>query len=162
MVLQLRLIEKRNHERQQSSKRFKQWHERAATNTIELPIPRWSTILQNTSNLIFRRKFRMTKEAFKELCCNIQENVGNEFISEANTGHFQASGEVRVAIELRIMAGASYLDMLGTTGFGYHSSQSMYNIFHTFVQWLNQTYSSPFQGFWMIYRAVIWRGKQQH
>ena len=41
------------------------------------------------------------------------------------------------------MAGASYLDMLGVTGYGYSSSQTIYNIFHTFVGWINCTYHFP-------------------
>ncbi len=131
MTLGLRFMEKQACKRQQSSKRFKQWHSRATSNNAEVPIARWSSILESTPDHIFRRKCRMTKEAFKELCAYIHSKVGDKFVLEANCSNFQASGEVRIIIGLQIMAGASYLDMLGLTGYGYGSSQTIHNMFHT-------------------------------
>ena len=143
MSLRLRLIEKKDRQRQQSSKRFKRWYARENSNQEAVLIARWSSILASTSDRIFRRKFRMTKETFQHLCDDIRNKVGDEFIVEAQCSNFQASGEVRVAIGLRIMAGASYLDMVGVTGYGYGSTQTIYNIFHTFVAWINRTYRFP-------------------
>jgi len=47
----------------------------------------------------------MTKAAFRELCDDVRKSVGDEFVIEANCSSFQASGEVRVAIGLRIIIG---------------------------------------------------------
>ena len=56
-------------------------------------------------------------------------------------------GESVVAFGLRMMAGASYTDMVGSAlGLIFKSVQSTYNLFHKFVDWVWATYSFPLIG----------------
>lgn len=116
----------------------------------------WAAFEANLTDRQFRRYFRMPRECFRELCNKIEENVGEaQFKSEAylrnlkqstdirdkkkisimkchdkSTGGF-ISGEVKLALTLRILAGGSYLDLalLFDT-----SSSHAYAIFHDVIQ----------------------------
>ena len=92
----------------------------------------WVNYCGNMRNVHFRRRFRMTKECFNDLCMTIKKHVGEiEFKSESylenetlrnskmsnvikamkkSSGGF-VCGEVKLAITLRILAGGSYLDV---------------------------------------------------
>ena len=97
----------------------------------------WQQFMNSISDQHFRRMFRMSRLCFQKLCDTIQHNVGKKiFCSEAfiketlssrpsklasifraheiTSGGF-VCGEVHVAITLRLLAGASYLD-IGTFG----------------------------------------------
>ena len=90
----------------------------------------WAAFQSNLTDRQFRRYFRMSKECFDLLCDRIKSNVGErEFKSEvylkqlshidlksanilkaheATTGGF-ISGEIKLALTLRLLAGGSYL-----------------------------------------------------
>ena len=92
----------------------------------------WISYAGNMSDKLLRRRFRMTKDWFIRLCCNLATGVGEEeFKSEAylkmesrsttkmaqiiqahkeSCGGF-ICGEVKMAIALRITPGGSYLDV---------------------------------------------------
>lgn len=94
----------------------------------------WSHYNERISNRMFYRMYRMHRPCFEHLCAKIEKSVGKqEFKSEShiqylrNIGHatpyssmYHASrghsgewiqGELKVAITLRYLAGASYLDL---------------------------------------------------
>lgn len=116
----------------------------------------WAAFEANLTDRQFRRYFRMSRECFRHLCSRIEENVGeSEFKSEnylnnlkqssdpkdkmtkklmkcheESTGGF-ISGEVKLAITLRILAGGSYLDL----ALLYDTSSSYaYEIFHSVIK----------------------------
>lgn len=119
---------------------------------------RWSEFQNLLSGKQFRRYFRMEKLCFKKLCKDIERAVGEEvFLSEKflreeihqkkyidlkkmndahkdSTGGF-ISGEVRLAITLRLLSGASYLDL----GLLFITSYShVYDIYHYVIKyWIN-------------------------
>ena len=90
----------------------------------------WNSFNKLISNRQFRRMFRMSRDCFNSLCKLIEMNVGSfVFKSEIfikslsnsksknmhkvhgiTTGGF-ISGEVKVALTLRMLAGGSYLDL---------------------------------------------------
>lgn len=105
--------------------------------------PSWSELSNGISDAFFRRKYRMTKKQFDKLCDRIQSKVGStEFRPENGRG---VGGKVRVAIALRILCGGSYLDLVGRA-YGINSSVSVYNYFHTFIKWVNRTFTFPLKG----------------
>ena len=120
----------------------------------------WNGFQDRLSDRQFRRYFRMSRECFQQLCNKIEDNVGSDdFKSERylrelrlglnsfqlnkkkmekahtdSTGGF-ISGEIKLALTLRLLAGGSYLDLslLLEVGFTYS-----YEIFHHVVsQWIN-------------------------
>ena len=96
--------------------------------------PTWSQENERMTDRLFYRLFRMSRPCFKKLCKKIEKGVGEKAFksekfldkmkeeghstvlgsmhraSEATTGDY-ICGEIKVAIALRMMAGASYLDM---------------------------------------------------
>ena len=119
----------------------------------------WESFQANLTDRQFRRYFRMSRDCFKHLCNRIEDNVGErvfkseEFLKdfrysrdakdkksinmmnahEGSTGGF-VSGEVKLALTLRLLAGGSYLDLalLYEVGPSY-----AYEIFHDVVKnWL--------------------------
>ena len=119
----------------------------------------WAAFASNLTDRQFRRYFRMSKECFEILCERIESNVGDrEFKSEVylvqyhycyadnelfstnilkahaeSTGGF-ISGEIKLALTLRILAGGTYLDLalLFEIGFSYS-----YDIFHSVIsEWI--------------------------
>ena len=132
----------------------------------------WSEFKASISDSHFRRMFRMPKEWFDDLCKRIETAVGQEefkseeFIStELNDtkmnmsstskkrrmfyAHSQTSGgyicgEVKVAIALRLLAGASYLDLAAFYCFGFTYG---YEIFHYVIEnWINNDAVIKFPG----------------
>ena len=116
----------------------------------------WTEFQSRLTDRQFRRYFRMTRECFNLLCRRIEDSVGAaEFKSEdylnylkqssdpadekmaqmmraheGSTGGF-ISGEVKLALTLRLLAGGSYLDLALLLECG---SSSAYKIFHHVVQ----------------------------
>ena len=115
----------------------------------------WAMFKANLTDRQFRRYFRMSKDCFESLCDSIIENVGKrQFKSEAYLSEFKGalagndlrstnitrahdettggfiSGEIKLALTLRILGGGSYLDLaiLFETGFSYP-----YEIFHDVI-----------------------------
>ena len=108
----------------------------------------------------FHRMFRMNRDSFDKLCENVIANVvACVFKSEewlisdearsTNTATFHAtsalggtlSGEMKLGIMLRMLAGASYLDVLLTYGI---STASVYAVFHEGTSWIVITFKFPF------------------
>ena len=103
---------------------------------------------------VFRRYFRMGRDSFFRFCNKICETVGEtEFIPErliddVNSAHRGAvkrsggaiCGEVRVAIFIRLLAGASYLDLMVIFDL---AQQSVLRSFHLVCQWVCQTFEYP-------------------
>jgi hypothetical protein len=106
------------------------------------------------SDSLFKRYFRMNRECFNKLCSDISSKVGEEeFRPESSLGRDDddyrgavkdqggvVSGEVRVAVCLRLLAGASYLDLMVIFNL---SHRSIFRCFHLVVQWVNQTFEYP-------------------
>ena len=108
--------------------------------------------------LHFRRMFRMNRCSFDKLCECVMFKVGEgvfksqEWLDgsheEAATRTQSAtnalggtlSGELKVAVMLRIMAGASYLDLLLIYGI---STSSVYSTFHEAASWIVMTFQFP-------------------
>ena len=90
---------------------------------------KWSHVGERISNKQFRRMFRMTRECFSELCSHIKTSIGErEFKSEfyidtylANTDDMHIahektcggyiSGETKLGLTLRLLAGGDALDL---------------------------------------------------
>ena len=124
---------------------------------------RFSDFVSSISPKMFRRMFRMPYECFMLLCRNIEDGVGrDEFLGEEyiekelNSGkkkgrmkaaHMEASGgyisgEVKVALTLRLLAGASYLDISYIFDIFYTST---FRIFHHVCQeWLCQDWVNEY------------------
>ena len=99
--------------------------------------PSWSELSDGVSDLIFRRKYRMTKKEFDLLCECIQNKVGVD-VFRPNNGQ-GLCGKVRVAIGLRMLCGGSYLDLVGRA-YGVESTKAVYNYFHTCVDWIDAAF----------------------
>jgi DDE superfamily endonuclease len=115
--------------------------------------PTWEAFSNRISSTHFRRMFRMTLEAFSCLCQRITSKVGDdrfrseEFLSQQEKGSEDderkiphISGEIKVAIAIRMLAGGSYLDLVPLFEV---STSHLYNIFHTFIAWVLQTLEFP-------------------
>lgn len=115
---------------------------------------KWSIFSNSLSELQFRCMFRMSKQCFDSLCCNIEEaSVGEDvFKSEMYLQMIEAEGyssdrgriyhlhkhylgeficgEIKLAVTLRLLAGGLYLDLaaLYVCGFTY-----VYEIFHDVI-----------------------------
>jgi hypothetical protein len=96
----------------------------------------WAEFQSGLTDRQFRRYFRMSRECFQLLCDRIEANVGEEefkseeylknlkhtdiesekkkvnlmYAHEASTGGF-VSGEIKLALTLRLLAGGSHLDI---------------------------------------------------
>jgi hypothetical protein len=112
----------------------------------------WSSAINDN---IFRRMFRMPRDSFETLCGLIENKVGSaKFKSEswlaervlpATNAATEAiggfvSGQYKMAIFIRLLAGASYLDLLQQYNI---STASIYNFFHEGVGWVNETFHFP-------------------
>ena len=107
--------------------------------------PSWSELLGGITDRVFRRKYRMSKGQFELLCQRIREKVGDENFRPGENQANCMCGEIRLAIGLRLLAGGSYLDLIGRA-YGVESPQSVYNYFHKVVEWINKTFDFPLVG----------------
>ena len=110
----------------------------------------FTQITNRLSDNQFHRVFRMKKISFHKLCLLIETNVGKDvFKSEKHTTNYHSkteaatnfrggeiSGEIRMAIFLRLLAGASYLDLFMLYDV---STKSVYNSFKKAIYWVNTT-----------------------
>ena len=127
-----------------NKKHYKKRTENSSDFDDEPPtFPSWSSIRDETSNLLFRRKFRMTKEQFQELCNKIKDTIGeNNFRPEGSCSDFYVCGEIRTAIALRMLCGGSYLDLLGRA-YGVIGLKSIYRYFHEFIYSIEKSFELP-------------------
>ena len=122
----------------------------------------WDSFQQKLTKTQFRKYFRMEKECFKLLVSTVEGNIGVEnFKSEAYIQSKEAdsrydemynahkkstggiiSGEIKLALTLRLLAGGSYMDLalLFEVSFSYS-----YTIFHHVV--FNWILPDNFMGF---------------
>ncbi|EJK58257.1 hypothetical protein THAOC_21635 [Thalassiosira oceanica] len=134
-------------------------HRARAAKRIFRQRKRWSDFSAKLTDRQFRRYFRMSRECFYLLCRRIEENVGEKaFKSEVfldnlkytrdpnlvrmsklmrahenTTGGF-ISGEIKLALTLRLLAGGSYLDLSLLFECG---SSTAYEIFHKVIrEWI--------------------------
>lgn len=105
-------------------------------------------------DVTFRRLFRMGRESFLKFCSIIRTEAGDdEFrpeitIEKHNSAHRGAvkrsggaiCGEVRVAIFIRLMAGASYLDLMLIFDL---SHESIFRSFHMVIGWIHRSFKYP-------------------
>ncbi len=103
----------------------------------------------------FRRYFRMGRDSFFKLCNQICAEVGeDEFRPERCVDNFNRTyrgavrksggaicGEVRVAIFIRLLAGASYLDLMVIFDLCH---QPVFMSFHMVCNWIQRTLKFPF------------------
>lgn len=119
-----------------------------------LPRRLFSELLDCINDTLFRRMFRMKKSWFITLTQKIEEKVSPAiFKSEkylasqvsrthaatATVGGF-ISGEIKLALTIRMLAGASYLDLMMVYGI---TSTSIYRSFHECIGWINETFTFP-------------------
>lgn len=129
------------------------WFKKTRRAVTKKPRIKWSVLSANFSDEKFRRTFRMTRECFQQLCFKIERAIGEkEFRSEdylqdpSNYRDFRLykshmirfggyiSGEIKLAITLRLLAGASYLDLELIFKVPNHT---IYRIFHHVLkQWI--------------------------
>ena len=119
---------------------------------LEKTRPTWLGFCNRASESHFRRQFRMTREAFNNLCLLLSACVGegvfrseNSVISTCNAASLEARGgiipgEVKVAVSLRLLAGGSYLDLMPLFDV---SVPRIYVIFDEFLDWVLKTFSFP-------------------
>jgi DDE superfamily endonuclease len=102
----------------------------------------------------FRRYFRMSKESFFKLCETICSNVGTDVFRPESSidGDHQAAkgavkggggaicGEVRLAVCIRLLAGASYLDLMVIFDLCH---RSIFRCFHTAIGWITSSLTFP-------------------
>jgi len=113
---------------------------------------KWSVLIADSmSDAKFKRMFRMTRECFSKLCVSIEESIGSNkfksevylndrYINDQSTNKFTRlqnankkhccgyiSGEVKLGLTLRLLAGASYFDLEGIYKLQF---QVLYNTFH--------------------------------
>jgi hypothetical protein len=113
----------------------------------------FTEITHELTDIEFRRMFRMTRQAFTKLCKKVGDSVGdNIFKSEHKTRPVtkttkatlfrggEVSGEVRLATYLRLMAGASYLDLFMIYDI---KKKQIYSSFNKVAEWINNTFTLP-------------------
>jgi len=132
----------------------------------------WKQFRDSLSDRIFRRMFRMSKECFEKLTQDIINAVGEEefkseeylntklhverddvsasnkrkrmFHAHSYTSGGYICGEVKLALTLRLLSGASYLDVAIIYCCGYTYT---YEIFHdTLQKWINNDDVIPYAG----------------
>jgi hypothetical protein len=115
----------------------------------------WQNLTESLNDNTFRRLFRMSRETFDILCSKIKEKVTEEVFKSADwitawkcsqgsslrapIGGF-IPGEMKIAMMIRILSGASYLDLL----MGYSvASCTVFKCFHEGIEWIKLTFSFP-------------------
>lgn len=126
---------------------------------------RWSDFLSDITLDHFRRMFRMTLDAFNALCTKIEKKIGaasfasEKFLCDLTSARRELrndersipliSGEVKVAISIRILAGGSYLDLVPLFVV---SSGWVFQIFEQFLNWILSTFEFPLVS-WLRHRS---------
>lgn len=106
----------------------------ASTRRMKYDRKTWTALNSNLSDRLFFRLFRMTRSCFEELCNKIESAIGSKYFKselylevlekqgtvtpegrmynaiQYSSGRY-IQGEIKVAIALRYLAGASYLDL---------------------------------------------------
>ena len=117
--------------------------------------PTWESFTSRISAKVFRKMFRMTLPTLSRLCGKIATSVGSkafksEFIEDSSLLDLPAQaleaiggfipGELKMAILLRLLAGACYVDMIAL----FHVSEiSVWNVFHEAISWVSKPFTFP-------------------
>lgn len=112
----------------------------------------WDLFKGKISTKHFRRMFRMSLTVFEGLCTKLSLFLGNdkfkpeEYLHGLSGGRERKgkypiiSGEIKVAVSIRLLAGGSYLDLVPLFGI---SSGHLYAIFSQFLDWIKGMLSFP-------------------
>ena len=108
----------------------------------------WSAFVDRITTVHFRRMFRMPIEAFNDLCQKLTAEIGEEefrsekYLAEASNGEPSTfiSGEVKVGVCIRMLAGGSYLDLVPLFDV---CKSYLYTVFGQFLDWVLQTFRFP-------------------
>jgi hypothetical protein len=119
----------------------------------------WEEFTNMIVDDLFWRMFRMTKETFRKLCHELESVVGKETFKAKEyllcngwslglactrkANEYKGGivpGEMKVAIALRMLAGASYLDLI--VAYGIDRSFVYLSLFEV-VGWINTAFSLP-------------------
>lgn len=116
----------------------------------------WNFFCDRISIDHFRRMFRLRHSSFMRLCKRVCNSIGEEvfrpesyLLLHHRSSHELISGEVKVAICIRMLAGGSYLDLIPMFDV---CKSSLYHIFADFLDWILSTFEFPLVG---------WLRKQQ-
>ena len=109
----------------------------------------WSHFRDKVTDKNFRRMFRMDGQVFDKLCQQVSKRIGRDKFKPEEylmkrLGHDgmlkRISGEVKMAICIRMLAGGSYLDLLHLFDV---SMSHLYHVFDKFLDWILQTFQFP-------------------
>ena len=89
---------------------------------------------------LFCRAFRMPRQAFHELLSSVRQSLQKNIEMGRRAKRPTIPPDVRLAVTLRMMAGASYLDLMGTYQM---SKTSVYNVFHSTCTVLSERLQLP-------------------
>lgn len=115
----------------------------------------WQAFETNFSDSSFRRTFQIHKNSFHKLCDVLENSVGDKvfkkdsfLLNNCDSNTLKATefkggticGEIKLALTLRMLAGAAYLDMILIFQV---VSSTVYSIFHEVIRWVNHALSFP-------------------
>lgn len=119
---------------------------------VEKTRPTWLGFCNRISDSHFRKQFRMSRDAFHNLCTLLRISVGegvfrseDMVISTRNSASLDARGglipgEIKTALSLRLLAGGSYLDLMPLFDV---SVARIYVIFDEFLDWVLKAFAFP-------------------
>lgn len=109
----------------------------------------WTSFCSQISDSHFRRMFRMELPVFSKLCQTVCDKIGEETFrpeayllgraSDKDDVKF-ISGEVKMAVCLRLLAGGSYLDLVPLFSI---ATSYVYQVFGTFLGWMLLAFEFP-------------------
>jgi hypothetical protein len=114
--------------------------------------PTWMEYCNRVPASHFRKQFRMTRDAFTNLCSRLRDAVGeakfrpeNALIQTRNSASLfrrggLIPGEIKVALSIRLLAGGSYLDLMPLFDV---STPRIYVILDEFLDWVLTAFSFP-------------------
>lgn len=123
---------------------------------VEKSRPTWIGFTNRVSDTHFRRQFRMSRTAFTNLCTVLSASVGETTFRPEHVVHQTHNaasllsrgglipGEVKTAISIRLLAGASYLDLNPLFDV---STSHIYLIFDEFLLWVLKAFTFPLMQF---------------
>ena len=100
----------------------------------------FEAITRPLDDVTFTKAFRMSRAVFAKLLERIRPSLPLERNRFTGTDRIVIHGEVRLAITLRLLAGASYLDIRMTWNI---SQTSLYDIFHSCCMAIMTSLSLP-------------------
>ena len=126
----------------------------------------WTEFEQDLSERQFRRYFRMSRDIFQQMCCEIEDLVGEQcFKSEEylcqlleynadpknnivhahqqSTGGY-ISGEAKIAITMRVLGGGSFMDMALIFGISFNHAHKI--VAYTVENWFLHPCFYPIDG----------------